>query len=62
MIDPFTLITGVAGLVSLAIQIMQITSDFASSVKDAADSVKDLNRELIALKTVLEQLESFLTT
>jgi len=48
--------------VSLVIQITQITSDFASSFKGAADFFNDLNRELIAMKTVLEQLESLLRT
>ena len=60
MIDPFTLMTGMAGLISLAIEVTKITSDFASSVKGAAGQVHDLLNELVALKDVMQQFDTFL--
>ena len=62
MIDPFTLITGIAGLISLTIEVTKITTDFASSVKGAAGHVHELLNELAALNHVLQQLDSLLKT
>lgn len=62
MIDPFTLITGVAGLISLAIEVTKITNDFASSVKGASGQVQDLLNEIVPLKDVLQQFDNFLKT
>ena len=62
MIDPFTLMTGMAGLISLAIEVTKITSDFASNVKGASGQVHDLLNELVAVKDVLQQFDTFLKT
>ena len=62
MIDPFTLITGIAGLISLAIEVTKITSDFARNVKGASGQVHDLLTELVALKDVLQRFDTFLKT
>ena len=62
MIDPFTLITGIAGLISLTIEVTKITTGFASSVRGAAGHVHDLLSELAALNHVLQQFDTFLKT
>jgi hypothetical protein len=58
--DPLSIISGVAGLASLAIQLAQITSAYVSSVRGASKSISDLHQELLALRSVLIQLKSFL--
>ena len=62
MIDPFTLITGIAGLISLTIEVTKIATEFAGSVKGAAGHVHDLSSELVALNHVLQQFHTFLKT
>ena len=62
MIDPFTHITGIAGLISLTIEVTKITTTFANSVKGAAGHVHDILSELVALDHVLQQLDNFLKT
>jgi Fungal N-terminal domain of STAND proteins len=58
--DPFSIATGVAGLLSLVIQLSQITIAYTSSVSGASRSVNELQLELKSLQHVLEQLKSFL--
>lgn len=62
MVDLFTLITGVAGLISLAIELSKITSEFVGSVKRAPESIRDLSQELLSLNHVLGRLDIFLKT
>jgi len=58
--DPFSITAGIAGLLSLAIQVQQIVSKYTASVKHAAIESQELHTELRALVTVLEQLERFI--
>lgn len=58
--DPFSVTAGIAGLLSLTVQLTQILSDYTSSVKNAVAESHDLMVELGALVTVLQQLERFL--
>jgi hypothetical protein len=59
MIDPFSLVTGIAGLVSLALEIM---ADFVSMTKNAPKDISNLSNELEALSTVLRNLAMFLSS
>jgi hypothetical protein len=54
--DPFTISTGVAGFLSLTIEIIKILNDYASGVSSATKEASDLLAEANALKPVLEQL------
>ena len=51
--DPFSITAGIAGLLSLAIQVQQIVSKYTASVKHAAIESQELHTELRALVTVL---------
>ncbi|KAI5789891.1 hypothetical protein FPQ18DRAFT_410872 [Pyronema domesticum] len=58
--DPFTLSTGVAGFLSLAIEISKILGAYVSDVKHAPEDAGNLLVEVDALCRVLEQLVEFL--
>jgi hypothetical protein len=58
--DPFSITAGIAGLLSLAIQVQQIISKYTASVKNVASESHELYTELKALVSVLEQLERFI--
>lgn len=62
MADPFALATGIASVISLALQLATVANDFASYTKDAISGPKRLLEELKALSAVLEQLQDLLTT
>ena len=55
--DPLTLATGLAGLLSLAIELTNICHCYLSAVRQARQSVQDFIRELICLKKVLSDLQ-----
>jgi len=57
--DPFSLTAGVAGLLSLTIQLTRTLSEYASSVKNAVSESHNLALELSSLVTTLRQLERF---
>jgi len=54
MIDLFTLATGIVGILSLTIQVAQITSEFVISVKDVSTAATELLQELNSLIAVLK--------
>ncbi|CCX04765.1 Protein of unknown function [Pyronema omphalodes CBS 100304] len=58
--DPFTIATGLAGLLSLAIEISGILSGYIGASKSAPKEVHDLLVKVSALQQVLEQLIVFL--
>ena len=60
MLDPFTLATGVAGLLSLTIELSKIISAYTQSLNDASREAQELLAELSELSHVLEQLKDFL--
>lgn len=60
MADPFTIATGVAGLLSLTIQVTQATVEYVQGVKKASVAVEEFRRELKALADVLTLFEDFL--
>ncbi|KAI9717311.1 MAG: hypothetical protein M1812_004838 [Candelaria pacifica] len=60
MIDPFTLTTGIVGIISLAIEVTKITAEYASGFQNAPTTITDLQQELTSLTEVLQQLTKFL--
>src|SRR5256714_2156161 len=54
--DPFTIVTGIAGLISVSLQLTQLSYDYITSVRSASQSVTALHRELIGLQHVLCRL------
>jgi hypothetical protein len=60
MIDPFTLATGVAGILSLSIEVAKITGEYVGSAKSAPKEVQDLAFQTDALSDVLKKLVEFL--
>jgi hypothetical protein len=58
--DPFTISTGIAGFLSLAIEITKILSTFISDAKSAHADAQLLLSEVESLCTVLEQFAKFL--
>lgn len=60
MVDPLTLSTGVAGFLSLALQVGKILHDYSSGIKNAPKDIRDLFDEVQALAAVFEQLQVLL--
>jgi hypothetical protein len=58
--DPFSVTAGVAGLLSLSIQVTQVTQKYMSSVKNAPKQARELVDKLTALVAVLKQLGLFI--
>jgi hypothetical protein len=58
--DPFSLTVGVAGLVSLTIQLSQIVDSYVAGVKSATNSAVELSRTLTVLNSTLCRLSAFL--
>jgi hypothetical protein len=58
--DPFTISTGVAGLLSLAMEITKILSAYISDVKSAPEDAQNILTNVTSLSYVLEQLVQFL--
>lgn len=58
--DPFSVTAGIAGLLSLSLQIQQIVAKYIESAKNAPQEAQALAVKLTALISVLEQLERFL--
>lgn len=60
MVDPFTLATGVAGILSLSIQLAKATKNYVDGIKSAPREVEELLLKTNALSEVLEKLVVFL--
>lgn len=60
MADPLTIATGVAGLLSLTIQITQLTVEYVKGVKKVSADVEEFRQELTALAHVLGLFDEFL--
>ena len=58
--DPLSAASGVAGLLSLSIQVGMTIGTYANSVKGASKGAQKLEREIQAFSSVLEQLCKFL--
>ncbi len=60
MVDPLTLATGVAGLLSLTLELNKVIGEYTCSVKHFPKEAHELANELVCLGQVLEQLATFL--
>ena len=58
MAEPFSVTCGVAGLLSLAIELFKISKKYAENVNGASRAITDLIRELRNLQSVLLQIEA----
>ncbi len=58
--DPMSAASGVAGLLSLTIQVGMTIGAYANSVKGASKAAQKLEREIQAFSSVLKQLCQFL--
>ena len=58
--DPFSVATGVAGLLSITVKVGIAIGEYARSVKGASKAAQKLEREIRAFSSVLEQLRVFL--
>lgn len=58
--DPFTLVTGIAGLLSLGMEVTKITRQYVKGVRNASKDVEEFLDELAALIDVLGRLDDFL--
>ena len=58
--DPFAIATGVAGLLSLRLQVTQITVEYVKGAKQASVAIEQFRQELVALQDVLKLFEDFL--
>lgn len=58
--DPVSLSSGIAGLLTLAIQVSSVIADFAIAVKEGPKDIQELHQELLLLGEVLSQLQDFL--
>lgn len=58
MTDPLSLAAGVAGLLSLTIQVIHAVNKFEGNIRTVSEDVEALMQELIGLKGVLEKLQT----
>ena len=58
MAEVLAVVSGVAGLLSLAIEVSKILKEYTASVSDAKEDVKHLLQELQALKEILWQIDA----
>ncbi len=58
--DPFSLATGVVGVLGVTIQVSQIVSSYIDGVKNAAKATTELLTTLTVLHSTLTRLDSFL--
>jgi hypothetical protein len=59
LMDPFTISTGLAGFLSLALEIIKILSTYISAIKSAPEDANNFLLEVTALRHVLDQLVKF---
>lgn len=60
MADPFSLAAGIAGLISLSLEVTKIAHQYTQGVRNSSKDIEDFLQELAALTDVLRQLDSFL--
>lgn len=59
LMDPFSITIGVAGLLRLTIQIIQVVNEYVEATRGAPQEAKELIHEFTTLESVLNQLEAF---
>ena len=60
MADPFSITVGVAGFISLSIEVTKITGEYIRGVHHATEDAEEFVKQLRALTGVLRQLQQFL--
>lgn len=60
MADPFSLAAGIAGLISLSLEVTKIAHQYVQGVRNSSKDIEDFLQELAALTDVLRQLDAFL--
>ena len=60
IMDPLSILAGVAGLVSLALQIKQIVHRCTLDIRDTPDLAKRVTRETIVWLAIFKKLQGFL--
>jgi hypothetical protein len=60
IMDPFTVATGVLGLLGVTIQVSQIVSSYIDGVKNATKAATELSTTLTILHSTLTHLDAFL--
>ncbi|KAK3168586.1 hypothetical protein OEA41_005034 [Lepraria neglecta] len=58
--EPFSLVTGVAGLVKLCLEVAAISQEYVHGVRRASKDVEEFLQELSAFTCVLQQFEEAL--
>lgn len=58
--DPFTISTGIAGFLALALELVKILTEYTTTVKSAPSEAQTLLTEVVSLSQVLQQLTTFL--
>ncbi|MCJ1392977.1 hypothetical protein MMC18_005849 [Xylographa bjoerkii] len=56
--DPLSISSGIAGLLSIAVSIAQVSFEYVSCVKDAPKAIKDLIKEVTCLEEVLKGIRN----
>lgn len=60
MAEALAIASGIAGLLSLTIEVYSVSSRYISCVKHASTAILDIQRELKVLKTILSELDKAL--
>ena len=60
MVDPFSLATSIAGLISLSLEVTKVAHQYIHGVRNSSKHIEGFLQELAALTDVLRQLEVFL--
>ena len=60
MDEPFSLVTGVAGLVNLCLEVTAISQEYVHGARRASKDVEEFLQELNAFTCVLQQFEEAL--
>jgi hypothetical protein len=60
--DPFSLSSSIAGVISLAIEVTKITTEYVSSVKGASKAVEGFRQEFATFTAVLQNFQKFINT
>ena len=58
--DGVSLASGIAGLITLALQVSSVIADFTIAVKEGPQNIKELHQKLLLLGEILSQLQDFL--
>lgn len=58
--DPFTIATGIVGVLGLTIQLSQVVNTYTQNAKNATKTAAELSTSLTVLESTLKHLDAFL--